>query len=369
VTSRLLYLNGLAALGAVMNHASGWGFTAMFWWTNRYRSVDVPNFDELGSAAYYTLRGVEQAIVYSIPAFLFVSGFFVAFASGRDRSGPSPRVLWSRIKGLLVPYLIWSTVLLVIEAGQTGVYDPLRYLERLATGRIVEPYYYIPLLVQLLLMSPLIVWGVRFHWKATLTIAILIRAAVTLARYPVSLGWEFPATTWIYLHTPGWFFPRGMPWFVLGVFGGIHLDTFKGWLRRLRPALPWLALGLGAVAFVEWEAIFRLSGRAWIPPRITMMDALYAGAAVLAYLAYDTLHLPLARHISELGARSFGVYLLHAPVQEFVSRTTYHVAPGLLAHQLPFQLLLIASGLAVPIAAMKLVNRTPAKKYYTYLFG
>jgi hypothetical protein len=44
---RMLYLNGLAVLTVILYHSSAWGFIGMFFWTDRYRPVSVPNFDQL----------------------------------------------------------------------------------------------------------------------------------------------------------------------------------------------------------------------------------------------------------------------------------------------------------------------------------
>jgi hypothetical protein len=109
---RLLYLNGLAILAVILFHTSGMGFIAMFAWTHRYLPVTVPNYDLFGSSAYYGLRVVEGIVVFSIPAFLFISGFFIAFATGRTKS----KVSWEFVStglntclsltqsGFLLPY-------------------------------------------------------------------------------------------------------------------------------------------------------------------------------------------------------------------------------------------------------------------------
>ncbi len=78
---RLLLLNGLATLGVAIHHAVAYGFLAMFTWTNAYRDVTVPNYDMLGSPSYYALIITRQLDSFAIPAFFFMSGFFVAFAS------------------------------------------------------------------------------------------------------------------------------------------------------------------------------------------------------------------------------------------------------------------------------------------------
>ena len=50
-----MLLNGLAILAVVFNHASGWGYTAMVYWADRYRPVTVPNFDQVWSPSFYGL--------------------------------------------------------------------------------------------------------------------------------------------------------------------------------------------------------------------------------------------------------------------------------------------------------------------------
>ena len=98
MVSKLLKLNGLAILGTVVNHMHGWGLIAMFLWTYRYQQVTVPNFDQVGSYAYYFLRIIEQLIAFSIPAFLLVSGFFISFSTQRNKNTVSWHYVFIRIK-------------------------------------------------------------------------------------------------------------------------------------------------------------------------------------------------------------------------------------------------------------------------------
>jgi peptidoglycan/LPS O-acetylase OafA/YrhL len=79
--------------------------------------------------------------------------------------------------------------------------------------------------------------------------------------------------------------------------------------------------------------------------------------------------MPTSRSLDVLGARSFGIYLIHAPVLELLSRASYHLAPVLLAHQILLIVLLVGAGIGVPVLLMNLVSRSPARPYYNYLFG
>ena len=365
---RLLLLNGLAVIGSVINHTVGWGFTSLFWWTDRYEAVTVPNFEQLHGASYFGLRVLEQLVTFSLPAFLFVSGVFVAFAAGRG-----PTVPWSKVSGrvkmLLIPYALWSVAIFVGRILEGTTDTPTGYAGQLLFGRAAIPYYYIPLVTQLFLLSPLLVRWTRTRWKLVLVVAALVQAVVQVARYPVLLGWHQASPTWIWRHMPGWFFPHLVFWFVFGVFAGLHGQLFKTWLARWRPVLPWITVALGLAVILEWELLQQMSTRVWVPPTQTLLDSLYSGAYILSFLAFTEATIPASRQVDTLGERSFGVYLIHAPVLELLSRSVYHLAPIVLSYQLVFQSLLVAGGVGVPLLLMAMVKRSPVRPCYNYLFG
>ena len=357
-------------VGAVVNHATGWGFTSLFWWTDRYQPVSVPDFSQLGTSSYYVLRGLEQLIMFSLPAFVVVSGFFLAIAV----TGDEARLPWGRLRGrigmLLIPYVLWSVTIMVGRGLEGATDTSVGYIQQLLFGRAAEPYYYIPLITQLYLLAPFIVGWVKRHGTAALVLAAAVQLTVQLARYPVALAWDAPVATWIWEHTPGWFFPHMLFWFVFGMFAAFHLGALREWLSRWRNVLPWLAVGLAVVSFVEWEILVSVSGRNWVNPMATVLDSLYSCAFILSFMSWaPTIQLPFRATINVLGERSFGVYLVHAPLLELLSRAIYHLTPFLLAHPLVFQALLVGAGTTVPLLLMRTVSRSPVRPYYNYLFG
>jgi membrane-bound acyltransferase YfiQ involved in biofilm formation len=366
---RLLLLNGLAVLGVILNHAVGWGYVAMFWWTDRYQPVTTPNFDQMGSLSYLALRFIEQSIMFSIPAFLFVSGFFVAVATGRHRQNVSHKLLRSRIIHLAIPFLLWSVVYLATAYLFGEVYSPWEYATLLLTGGATDAFYFVPLLIQLYLLSPLLVPLARKRWKALLLVTLFIQVAVQLMRYPVILGWDLPLAERVVQLTPYWFFPAHLFWFTFGIVAGFHLTQFKAWLERWRWGFLLLAVVMVPVAMAEWETLLRLSGRAWMSQTLVFSDSIYAMSFLLAFLGFANVKLPLAKPLSDLGVRSYGVYLVHSLVLIWAAKAIYHLAPGILAHQILFQPLLIVLGLGIPLLLMTLVQRTQARRVYPYAFG
>jgi surface polysaccharide O-acyltransferase-like enzyme len=367
---RLLQLNGISILGVILFHAAGWGFVAMFAWSARYSASVGPGYDPTGSVAYFALRLMEQLAVFSIPAFLFVSGYFVAFATGRTQRTVGWNVIGARIKGLLIPYLIWSTLLFALAALQGQVYRPTQYLVGFLTGQANPAYYYVPLLIQFYLLAPLLVPLARNHWRLLLLVAALIQLAVQLLYFPTLYNLATPAALEPFVDAfPKWLFPVRIFWFSLGIVAGFHLAELKALLARIKwPALV-MAIALIPLGMVEWETILRLSSQPLLAHRETLLDSVYSLAVLMAFLAFDKTALPLAKRLEDLGSKSFGIYLVHSPVMEFTARGLYHLAPWVLAYQILFQPLIIIAGLGIPLLLMALVDRSPARKFYKYLFG
>lgn len=365
---RLLQLNGLAILGVVMNHAIGWGFVAMFWWANRYRPVSVPNFDQLGSPTYYSLRVVEQLIVSSIPIFLFVSGFFVAIATGRNRT-IGWRLVGVRIINLLIPYILWSLFTFATDFLLLGIqHAPLQYLKLLAVGGATSAFYYVPLLCQLYLVSPLLVPLAKWRWKLLIALSLLVQGYTQISQYQLILDshlWPMDQ----FVGVPNWLFPGYLFWFSFGIVAGFHISAFKVWLTRIK----WIFVPLMLLALIlgvwEWEFLLRVSGQEWLTPKRMLSDELFSGAVILCFLAFNHLSFPFSTRLGELGAKSYGIYLVHSMALLWTTKLIYQLEPWLLGNQLLYQPVLLAFGVAIPLILMALVKRSPVRKYYSYIFG
>ncbi len=366
---RLLYLNGLAILGVLLYHASGWGFVALFWWTDRYQAVSAPNFDQAGSAEYFLLRFIEQLATAAVPAFLLVSGFFVAFATGRSQRTIGWNVIGSRIKNLLIPYALWSLAFFAVDGLLGDTYSLAVYLRRLLLGQATESFYYVPLLVQFYLLSPLLVPIARRHWKALLAVAAVVQLGLHLLRYLQYLGPDWLEIERMLGLATSRFFPGHLLYFSMGLVIGLHLPAAKQLLDRAKWALLIATPTLLVLGMVEWELLLRQSGQDWLAPALTVVDDLYSLAFVLALLAFEKITLPLTKPMGDLGTKSYGIYLSNALVLMLAAKAIYRLAPGLLDQTLLFVVILITLGLAAPLALMALVNRSPARRYYKIIFG
>ncbi|MCA9897645.1 MAG: acyltransferase [Anaerolineales bacterium] len=356
---RLLTLNGLASVAVAFHHAAAYGFLALFNWANAYRDVAVPNYDMIGSPAYYYLLGVRLLIgSYAIPAFLIVSGFYVAFAA--DGNGRMAwKAIWTRSKKFVAPFIIWTLFFFAMQ----------RALPR-SLNDVLRAYYYIPLIIQLYLLSPWLGPLAKKHWRLFLLVTFLIQFASEGASYLRLLG---VSTAWVNLiiaFTPTWFFPSRLFFFAIGLVVGFQRKPFGDWLKKQKYMLLGALILFAALSFVEYLWVDNHIGERWLGPSfIGIFRTAYAILFCFVVLAFDKVKLPFEKKLGEFGTISLGIYLVNTPAIYLTSSLIYKQAPAVLGRQILYQPILTAAGLFVPFLLIKLFNTPRLKRYSSLLFG
>ena len=360
---RIPILRGLAILGVVSYHAAAWGHTAMFFWAHRFRQVESPNFDQFRSLTYYVLLAIERLAWFSVPAFLFVAGFSMAYSAAGDRVATSWKTVRARISHILWPYLIWSLVVFLGDASFLKItYSPVEYLRRLATGGAVGLYYFVPLLLQFYVMSPLITRAAKKKPVVVLVCAGGIQATMHYLIHFSGTRLGSVAYPWGFFHW-AFFFP-------LGVVCFLHYKSVTNVLARLK--WPLLVSAAILVCFSGMEVVAEFSRRFAFDDAhhvLSFSTSLYSLSFILAFLAFDKIKVPFSHFLQGLGVRSYGVYLLHFSVQTVVAKLVYHFAPWLFRYQMLYVPLLLLTGLGLPLLLMKVIARSGLRRYYWHLFG
>jgi peptidoglycan/LPS O-acetylase OafA/YrhL len=371
MTRRTFLLMGLAILGVVVSHAAGWAQIGMFNWTNRYLPVTVPNYDQVGSVADYVLVVIRQLAVFSVPAFLFCSGCFVAYAARGSRGEYTWNMVRVRLIGLLIPYLLWSFVWYITDALQGKIYTPIEYVTGLITGRADGgSYFFVPLLCQFYLLAPFIVRLAKRHWRMLLVIAGSIQLAALGVNYWRIFRPDSPAPPYVRCLALGWLVFLWAFYFPLGVVLGLHGDRLKRAAARYYRLAVGVTAVLALLAILGPEIIYRTTGREvrFVPE--TLAPALYSVAFIVCFGIYDQIKVPLPNSLLQLGGKSYGIYLIHIKTMEFVSRVIRYFVPVLLTR--PVLIIMpinIIAGLAVPLIMMRIVSKSPARRFYRYVFG
>lgn len=376
MSKRLLLLSGLAIFVVVINHAAGFGEIAMFLWTNRYRPVSAPNFDQVGSVAYYVYLILRQLGSFSVPAFLYISGFSIPYTM-RTSVGEAKtwKVLGVKIKNLAIPYLIWSFIVFAANFLLDKTQSPLDFFLWIFTQGVAGPYYFIPLLCYLYLLSPFLYMLARKNWRLLLWITALFQIAPIVFEYLALFKVQIPGVDFLSNLVPDWFFIRWSFYFALGIACGLNLEPFRNFITKIK----WPLLALTCLTFAlnvfEAEAVYRYVNHTdpsmWYPyagvERITFH--LFAVSFILCYWGFAELKIPFERSLRNLGIKTYGIFLIHYIVILYASSIIYHVAPWILGQQVLFFPILVLAGLGIPLILMVVVSKSPIRKVSPILFS
>lgn len=372
MNKRLFLLNGLFILGVTINHAAGWAYVAMTCWAHRYLPAGTPVGSQIGSLEYYVLMVARQITAISVAGFLLTAGCFLVYAGRSSQGQISWKFVRSRILSLAIPYLIWSVIIFVQVYITDGVsHTPLQYIWLFFTTGADGPFYFVPLLCYLYLLSPILMRLAKQHPVWLLAGAVILQVGTESFRYLIVFLGNSPTLDFLMKITPDWSVPRWILFFSIGLVVGSRIEEFKAWLGKAKRWIAWGAGIAAIVAIVEPELVFRLTNYQWewrsVPFPIS--HQIYSILAIFLLMTWEVEKTRLLKPLQYLGGRTFGVYLLHHKVMEVGGRLIYHLAPGVLAFQVPLAIFLLVLGLGLPLLFMKLVQLSPVRRYQRYIFG
>jgi surface polysaccharide O-acyltransferase-like enzyme len=320
---------------------------------------------------------VQQLALFSVPVFLFISGFFVAYASRSHVQDLSWKVVQTRMLNLLWPYLIWSIVVFAGKGLQGEVFTPTQYIRLLLTGGVTEGYYFVPLLCQLYLLSPIISRLGKNRPILLLAIAAAIQLLASSLFY-LQLGRvQVPGT----VLESGWLFIWQVFYFALGVVAGFRSELILGLITRFRWVLiaMTVALAIGSVLEAEWLYAkasslsdvngFNPAAFEWTHSYVKISSSLYAVVFILTLLSLNVPRGQFVRAVNWIGTRSYGIYLLHPELLRLMARIIYRIAPWLLAQQLLLMAVLVVASIGIALVMMGGTARSPMRSVYRYLYG
>lgn len=229
-------------------------------------------------------------------------------------------------------------------------------------------YFYVPVICQFYILSPLVVSIAKTKPRLLLLVAAVVQMSSVFLLYLHFFGAVSTPPQMIFW-IPGWAF---IPWsffFAIGVVSGFHSESLKQWLVRFKWWLFAAAIGTGFLSLFESEVIYRATGEDWRGGALFISTILFALLFVLCFLAFDKVSILFSNFFYQIGSRSYGIYLIHYLAMTFVARLVYHFVPSILAYQVLFVLVLIVAGMGIPMLFMRVVARSPARWVFRYLFG
>lgn len=343
-------LRGLAILGVVLAHTN-WHILSKF---------------TAGEAQGYPFLVFDEMSKFSIVAFMFIAGYFIAYATSGGKRDLSWQVVRARLENLLWPWLLWSAIHTV---GQSFLGRSISLLEFLNT--LIIHYYFIPLLIFYYLLAPMIARWAKTRPRALLTGAVVIQFLAVALFYARAYHPDFPGALKPWVDLGPLQYLRFAFYFPFGVVCGMFPRMIKDPLRRFERILPWLTLLLFGLSVLETTVAYNVGGKVWPVGgfRTKFSSALFSTALILCFVVSDKLSVPFGRVVSKLGTHSYGLYLCHYPFLGIIAKVIRCIAPWVSSQGWLFLPLLFVLAIVLSMLLMEGVARLPTRRFYRYLFG
>ena len=336
------YFRGIAIILIVLGHCyglAGWDIST--------------NTEKL----FYSLTLNGSVYFVFISGFLYNHIFYPRFEY--------KKFIQKKMQFVLLPYLLCSLVpvLLTVFIGDGGNFLPdslrgnpfLATIWYLITGRINFAYWYIPMIMIVFAISPLINWIIRSN-KILLAIFFLL---------PISLIVHRPIEGINPIHSAIYF----LPVYLIGIWSSINNKKIYAYLKdnKKKVAIILLAIALGLIQVFVLHVSGNFHKEFW---SITVPDVNLIQKILLCFLFMSILDIYENTDISSMkktAETSFAIYFIHP----FLNITFYQVAHKLnLNYQGNVFTLILATFLVVVISmAIAYSIKAIFKKNSRYIIG
>jgi peptidoglycan/LPS O-acetylase OafA/YrhL len=341
-------LRGVAILLVVLNHSITLSLEAV-----RKYGYSMPSGVER-----YGWVALKEFGLIAVPTFLFLSGCFLAYALRGKELKAAYKTVWSGLRYIVAPYVIWSLVFYVMLYFLDRTIFPWpEYIKHLLVG---YPYNFVPLLIFFYLLAPVLVRvGGRYPWLVILAFGLYQLFLANVLK-PGLLGFAFP--DWArYFALPGLRLSLAI-WGIYFPLGTVYSLHSKSLLPRLAQA-RWL-LAAAAVAAYGLAALHELSF-----VEFPLAELLCPVFVMLLFPLVKRESIPFAQHLEQIGKNALGLYLTNLITLSITLAIVGMLLPGLFG----LLLLLIPALFIITIFAPRLLiaalARLPIPAAQRYVFG
>lgn len=302
---------------------------------------------------------LRQFINFPVAIFIFLAGYF---ANTMQATNTPLLFFTNRGKRLIIPFLIWSVFLIIVASIINGnIPTVFNALFAVVTGRAAGPLYFIPVLIQLTIITPLLVKNMEVKWFRFLCFTVTPLYLFVMYVYQYSTKQQMP---YYEIPFPAWF---------LFYYAGLYIKA-KGviFLMKCNRLLTAIALVLLALLASIFECYLLLSfgmPDSVASSQIKVSSFLYAFAVLnMLYIVRKYASDPISKLFVCLGNNSYGIYYAHCFWIIFVYKVTSYIS--FLSQILPlYQLCQLTLTIVLCILCISITKRLLGDKQASYLFG
>ena len=314
-----------------------------------------------GSLKEATSLSYCQFLIFAVPAFLFMSGYWSS--KENVRSLRSYRVFLSkRFSRILIPYLFWSSILIGYSLVRARNIDGYKIICTFLTGGASIGYYFIIVLAQLYILTPFLVYINRKLNVYGLVLVILFNVMSLMILYfsrllhvTVRIPLVLPFYSWIIYYEIGLY------------VGDRYNKVFISGKIRLSVLIATLLFGV--LSAVEANFIIsRYDNLTIAAMPIKYSSLLYSLCIIFLFLSAKEYFGRLSGVLTDIGYNSFGIYFIHIIVLNQLIRVFKGYEKTVLYQPL-YQLLLVATTLFVCLVLIGIARKLFPESFCVRILG
>lgn len=298
---------GLAIIAVVAIHATSSGYSC------GYRNL-------------HFIVVYRQLLNFAVPAFLFISGYWLSRKPIKSLEDYKSFLI-RRLSRILIPYLFWSSILIGHALIKTHDISVHKIIFTLLIGGASDPYYFIILLAQLYIMTPLLQYINRKSYGLVLVLTLNIISLLSLYILRLHFNWSItfywyilPFYSWVIFYEAGLlvggrdkkiFIPKNAYLFILAaIFISLLISRLEGTILLLK-----------------------YNNLRFAVTQVKYSSFLYSACIILGFLFVREHFRYWPKLLIAIGNYSFGIYLIHVIVLNKVvnivqkSNTIYSLQP------------------------------------------
>lgn len=253
-----------------------------------------------------TVLSYRQLLNFAVPAFLFISGYWMSKKSIRTLEDYI-NFMRKRFLRIFIPYLLWSLVFIGYDAVKVHGIDIVQVVHKLLIGGASFHFYFIIVIAQLYVLTPLLQY---LNHRSYGFVPVLMLNILTLCLlYFFRLhGITALHDSYYTVHDP---FFSWVVFYQFGLFVGTRDNEISIPQNMYRTVL---LLVLASLAVSDWEALFILSKfDNWQLAicGLKYSSFIYSSCVILGFLVLRRCLKAWPRFLVILGHYSFGIYLVH----------------------------------------------------------
>lgn len=335
---------GLAIIAVVAIHTSATGFS----W--RYSATGEWNF--------FFLVACRQLLSFAVPAFIFISGYWLSTKPIKLLEDYKT-FLVRRFSRILIPYLFWSFILLGYAAIKTHDINVRRVIFRLLTGGACPGYFFIIVIAQLYIITPLLKHINRKPYGLILVLILNIISllALYLSRVYNIIGHlpaALPFYSWII------FYEIGL------LMGSCDDKTFAA--KNMRSfILPALLVSLLASELEGMILLLKYDNLSFAVSAVKYSSFLYSVCIILGFFLVRERIRYWPKSLVSIGNYSFGIYLIHFFILGRVANIFQKV--NIYSFQPLYQFIVVSITISICLALISTTRMLLPKPFCRKVFG